>query len=1105
MKHDPPTILIVEDDSVTARYIEKILKENGYDVLTTVMLAEDLPRVLRETDPDLVIMDIRMGGSSDGIDLVRENIGSSIPVIYLTSYSDPETIQRAKATNPSGYLLKPVNANELRIAVEFALYRHAMEERSRMSELRYRTIVESLPILICRFLPWKDSITFVNNVFCEHLALDKVLTVGKPFTDVFPRLLTQRIREEITRIDEENAFASFEMTLLTRIGKRTYRWSIHPLLDADGLIAEYQLLGTDITDERRMLDELKTSEQKFAKIFRASPAGIAIVRFSDDMILDVNDTLIRTSGYTRDELVYHNLSELGLTAPLNLHSLRPTLQQSIYASFQTELRFKSGEVRSFIASAEIIEIANERCVLFVLTDITEQLRYERTIRESQQRYRLLADNMLDLIAMCDQTRAYIYVSPSHRTVLGYEETDLLGKDVAYLLHADDRDRFCEELDARWLDPSGFRMIFRLRHKDGRYLWFECYGRRILGEDAGSLGAVFTSREITARKKAEEELISAHRQFEDIIEFLPDATFAVDRFGRIIAWNRALERLTRVPKEQMIGKGDREYAIPFYGDRRPMLIDMLHPESVEAGADYLVLQYEGDTVMAETYISRLPATGQSLWLSARATLLRGANGEIEGAIQTMRDITDIRRMENALRESEEKFRLLFEESAEAQILYDSGIIVDCNMAAVHLFGAKAKEDINREAIAKLSVEVQPDGVLSKDKIGMVLDTAYRCGSLTFEWLHRRFDGTSIPMEVTLTVIPIGGKRLIHAMLRDITARYHVQRALKQSEEQYRTLVEAMNDGLVRVDRAGTITFTNERFSTMIGYDKQSVIGMRLIDFIESESRASFAEAISKLDGMARNYEVVLRSRSGQRIHAICTPRFISEDEGASGGIVAVFTDITERKRLERQILETSMREQQRIGRDLHDDMGQLLTGTGFLCENLVRMLEQKDAPEAREARKIYDLINEAKEHTRALSRGLSPVEVDSGGLTDALDRLVAGVRSLYAIDCLLLREGELCINDSMVETQFYYIAQEAVTNAIKHGRVNRIIIRTITRSDLFRMVIEDDGIGIPSGIESIEGMGIRIMRYRATAIGAALTIRKGPRGRGTVVACDWRRQ
>lgn len=94
---------------------------------------------------------------------------------------------------------------------------------------------------------------------------------------------------------------------------------------------------------------------------------------------------------------------------------------------------------------------------------------------------------------------------------------------------------------------------------------------------------------------------------------------------------------------------------------------------------------------------------------------------------------------------------------------------------------------------------------------------------------------------------------------------------------------------------------------------------------------------------------------------------------------------------------------------------------------------------------------------------------------------------------------------MVETQFYYIAQEAVTNAIKHGRASRIIVRTVTRSDLFRMVIEDNGIGIPSGVESINGMGIRIMRYRATAIGAALSIRKGQHGRGTVVACDWRRQ
>ncbi|MBP7737348.1 MAG: PAS domain S-box protein [Spirochaetes bacterium] len=1099
-------ILVAEDDAISGKYIQKTLQDNGYDVPAVLMAGEELVDNIHTINPDLILMDIKLQGDSDGIDTARHILSQyDVPVIYMTAHVDPDTVGRAKTTNPYGYLVKPFNMNELIIAIDFTLYRHQMEKKLKKTQERYRAIVESMPLMICRFLPGDSVITFVNDEYCRYFNLRREDLLGTSFLDRMPEYERDRIGGHHLTLSREKPLLNYECGVPGPAGERWQHWTVQALYDDMDNLAEYQAIGRDITESMRAKEAIRVSEEKFSRAFHSSPAGMAIILLKDGTFIDVNLNFARISGFNRDELLGTPITSLEIyTAPDDRQAITDAIEKKgVVHDHEIHVKTRTGDLRTVIVSAEIIQVADNRCLLVVARDITERLLIEETLRRSERQYRLLADNMFDLVGMCDVNANFTYVSPSYGTALGYSEKELLGRPIYCLVHPDDLPGVLATIKANRYSGNKVVAVYRMIHKDGRVLWFESNGKVVSRDNGVVMGAVFSSREISDRKVIEDSLRMAQRQLMEIIDFFPDATFVIDKEKKVITWNRAMEKMTGVPEEAMLGKGDYEYAIPFFGERRPILIDLVGEEVPRNNGHYLTFSSDGDSIIAESYIPSLPFTMKETYLWGKASPLYDGHGAIIGAIEIIRDITEIKRIEMALRESEEKFRHLFEESADAQFLIDDKRIIDCNVAAINLFSAGRKEVLLGKSPHELSPEFLPDGTLTELRMNEIMKFVFEMDSLSFEWVHLCFDGRQAPVDITFTVVPIAGKLMIHAVLKDITLRKLAQEALRKSEERYRVLVETMSDGLVQGDGAGTITFVNDRFCEMVGALKDDIIGNSILNLIHEDDRENFMEQVRGKESLRKSaFEIKLKSKSDGNIDAIVSPRPLIDDRGHIAGIVAVFTDITERKYLERQALEISMKEQQRIGRDLHDDLGQILTGTGFLCESLVRKLSNRSLPEAEDARGVFALINEAKDHTRMLSRGLSPMEIDSGGIVAALERFARTVEGIYSVSFTLNIDPAITINDSMVETQFHYIVQESVTNAIKHGKANTIAVTLNKNKGRIHVSITDDGIGIPSDIDSHKGMGLRIMHYRANAIGASLKITKN-RGRGTTVSCIWR--
>ncbi len=218
--------------------------------------------------------------------------------------------------------------------------------------------------------------------------------------------------------------------------------------------------------------------------------------------------------------------------------------------------------------------------------------------------------------------------------------------------------------------------------------------------------------------------------------------------------------------------------------------------------------------------------------------------------------------------------------------------------------------------------------------------------------------------------------------------------------------------------------------------------------------------------------------------------------------ALTEEMAERERLERELLEVGERERRRIGRDLHDSLGQLLTGTALAGQVLQEKLTSRSVAEAGDAARIVELIEDAIEQTRALSRGLDPVEVEGGGLEQGLRELASKTSELSATRCEYASDGPVAVRDSVAATHLYRIAQEAITNAIKHGRAGRIVLSLAAVPGGVRLTVRDDGVGLPEPGRRGRGMGLRIMAHRAAVMGGSFDVRAGAAG-GTTVTCEMR--
>ena len=331
----------------------------------------------------------------------------------------------------------------------------------------------------------------------------------------------------------------------------------------------------------------------------------------------------------------------------------------------------------------------------------------------------------------------------------------------------------------------------------------------------------------------------------------------------------------------------------------------------------------------------------------------------------------------------------------------------------------------------------------------------------------------------------------------------EQALRASEARLRAIVTTAADAIITIDENGLIESCNPAAERMFDYPAGAMIGLKIDVLIP---RSDFD---GDRDGPARflfteqgpihthGHEVIGRRRDGSTLPLDLA---VSElHDGSRRLFTGIIRDISERKSLQQELLSIADAEQRRIGQDLHDDIGQELTGLGMKAETLSEIMTDRQIPERDLAADIVVALDRTRGKVRALSRGLVPVEIDSSGLAAALDELTTRLGDLHHCACVFECRDRSVEIDARQATQLYHIAQEAITNALKHAQAKNIKVTLAVGLASIRLTVCDEGIGIADERKRPDGMGLRIMSYRAGLILGKLDIRRSDTG-GTLVSC-----
>jgi PAS domain S-box-containing protein len=342
---------------------------------------------------------------------------------------------------------------------------------------------------------------------------------------------------------------------------------------------------------------------------------------------------------------------------------------------------------------------------------------------------------------------------------------------------------------------------------------------------------------------------------------------------------------------------------------------------------------------------------------------------------------------------------------------------------------------------------------------------------------------------------------------VEAQANPEAPLLNMEAKYRALVEQIPAVvfMAYLDKGIGEAYVSPQIETALGFSQSEWLEdpVRWYQQIHPDDKMRWSEEAAEmfLSGKPLRSSYRVMARDGRVLWFQCEAKMIRREDGRPWFIHGVGFDITERKGLEEAILEISAREQRRIAQDLHDGLGQHLTGIAFMSKVLEQKLSDKTLPEAVEAAQIVKMVNQAIDNTRQLARGLHPVAAEPLGLMSALKKWASEVEALFHIGCDFRCEKQIAIHDANMATHLYRIAQEAVNNAIRHGKSQNIVIRLSGKSGAGMLSIQDDGEGFPKQPANPPGVGLNIMNYRADMVGGSLKVQPNPE-RGITVTCTF---
>ncbi|HET8782999.1 MAG TPA: PAS domain S-box protein [Pyrinomonadaceae bacterium] len=701
------------------------------------------------------------------------------------------------------------------------------------------------------------------------------------------------------------------------------------------------------------------------------------------------------------------------------------------------------------------------------------------------------------LSVTDLQGRVLDVNLAYCSMTGYSEPELRsGVDLETLIHPSDLPFALEQMRALIAgEIPAFIVEHRYTKKDGSTAWFQNNVSLIRNRAGQPSSIAWLTQDISERKRAEASLAAleesrsarnaAEQKYQQIFENAGEGIFQSTPEGRYLTANPALARMHGFDSPAELIQSRSDISRQLYVDPRQR--EKFKRLLAEHGS---VRGFEHETFRKD---------GSKIWISVNAHAIRDDAGNILYYEGTAQDITERKRTEQALKESEERYRDLVENSHELICTHDlDGQILSVNRAARELFGYELHEFVGKKNIRDiLAAKV-------RDQFTMYMQRILEEGATSGTMLIQTRSGEHRLLEYYNSLRTEGvAAPIVRGIARDITEARRSERALRESEERYRELFDNSKDAFYVHDINGIYTSVNRAAEKLSGYSGEQIVGKHFSEFMTPEyARQVQRQLQKKLESAGETtYEIEMITKKGRHVPVEISSRLIVEN-GVPVGVQGCVRDISERKKAQeatrnysRRVIEAQEAERRRISRELHDQVGQILTAVKM---NLHALQHKCTQPEI--LMSINDnlkVIDEAVDQIRDLSVDLRPLLLDDLGLVVALRWYLGRQTRNLGIPAKFV-SGSLDEDDrfsSELETACFRIVQEGVTNVVRHARATRISVRLERVVSDLVLLITDDGAGFDARmIRTGSGMatlGLRGMEERAQAVGGTITIDSAP--------------
>lgn len=971
---------------------------------------------------------------------------------------------------------------------------------------------------------WNESGTTIRSRVIEELPIDLALQV---------RAKTQM---EVVRAHIDTMQACEQILLSARSNHLT--WVRRCIMSAIVVAGVFFVLRLIISLRRKLVD-LDTSysavrnesdrQRERMDVTLSSIGDAVIATDTAGVVTYLNPVAVALTGWPAEEAhgkpietivnIIHEQTRDTVDSPITLVLSGGTVVTLPHA---TLLIAKDGREIPIADSAAPIRDNDGQItgVVMVFRDQTEERKAKKDVAEKMR----LLDLTTDAILIRDVEGLIVYWNHGAEQMYGWSSEEAVGKRSHDLLKTEFLKPF-EEITEE---------LHRIGHWTGEFVHTTRDGRRInvlarkaLDRDShGKPAAVLqTLTDITERKREDEALA----RIAAIFDSSNDAILSKDLNGIISSWNAAAERLFGYTANEAIGQPITMLIPPDYADEETHILARIrNGEGIER---YETIRRSKDGTLCDVSLTASP--------------VRNREGRIIGASKIVRDITERKRAEEALRESEEKFRTMTNSMPQlAWIAWGDGSIYWYNERWYDYTGTTLEEMEgwgwqsvhHAEALPKV-LECWKASIATGDPFEMTFPLRGADG------VFRTFLTRVIPLKnKTGQVVQWFGTNT------DVEKMKRAEEAVRAAAERFRFLAESMPQKIFTTEPNGDFNYFNRQWYHFTGLTFEQMRGQGWLQFVhiddmeetsrrwkhsleigeyfEMEHRlrrqngdyrwnVSRAHAMrggqgettmwigssTDIDDLMRTQEALVHAQAKLANRAVQLESLVEERTSKlSKAHVQLLAEADERKRLEAEIADAVEGEQERLGQELHDGLAQDLTGIGMLLHVLERQLTKPSPAFAAEAGRLYLMVEKAQQDARNLAKSFYPVELQQHGLLVALQNFARNTQERFGISCVVKADhnGPERLKH-LTAVQLFRIAQEAVHNAVKHAQAKKIMVTLEDRDGECLLTIKDNGVGLPDNTQAASGMGLRIMHYRARMIGGTVDVRNNDGG-GVIVSC-----